>query len=289
MDDYRSGVRSAVSPRAAVARRRSACWHASINWLRTCRIASACRRSWRATARPRCARSPSTNGWARARSTRRASSTCCASAAPTSRRSSRGCSSTSARRTASSISVSAQRRRQRRVLAAVLRRAHGRRADGREDRRRHVPPHRGSDFRRHSGGDESARPHAPDASAAARAGRPRTALPLARAHRARRRAAGGDRAHRRACGSRGWRNSSSGAPRRRSTSAAGCPTTPARSIPISVWRTSRSPPRRDRPGVLPAGPSPGARVHDGDRRALGRDRGARDRCAAVHRQRRARG
>ena len=245
MDDYRSRVRSAVSSRAAVARRARRCWRASTNSPRTCRIASACRRSWRATARPPCARSPSPNGWARARSTPGACSARCASAAPTSRRSSKGCSSTSAHRTASSISASAST-----TTAAA---SSGCRTAARSwtssrwarssssacaitSRIRLSTPQRWRPIR---------------APACARSIGRRACRPTAQPHchwRVRIEpdadAAGGDRAHRPRAPVAAGATRAAGAhrpPRERARRAA--PTTPARSIPISISRTSRSRPR----------------------------------------------
>ena len=80
-----------------------------------------------------------------------------------------------------------RRRGARRVLARALRRAHGRRADGRGVRAGHVPRHRGPDLRRDRGRDEPARAGAAGAPPAARAGRPRAALPLDDRDRRRRR------------------------------------------------------------------------------------------------------
>ena len=68
--------------------------------------------------------------------------------------------------------------RPRRVLARLLRGAHGRGTDRRRLRRQHVPPHRGPDVRRDGGGDEPAGADASGASAPAGARRPRAALPV---------------------------------------------------------------------------------------------------------------
>ena len=62
--------------------------------------------------------------------------------------------------------------RPRRVLARPLRRADGRRADGRGLRARHVPRHRGPDVRRHRHRDQPPGPGPADPPAAARTGRP---------------------------------------------------------------------------------------------------------------------
>ena len=115
-----------------------------------------------------------------------------------------------------------------------------------------------------------ARAGAAHPSAAARSRRPRAALPLAGAHRARRRAGGGDPAHRR-------RSGASRLARRRASRDAAAPEPAGRADycgPVRPGSPAGGPlarcARASSPGVLPAGPSARARLHDDDRRALGR-------------------
>ena len=83
------------------------------------------------------------------------------------------------------LPVPARPARVRRVLALALRRAHGRGEVRRGARAPHVPRHRGPHLRRHGRRDAPVHEDAPDPPAAARPGRPLSALPLGRVHRRR--------------------------------------------------------------------------------------------------------